>query len=56
MKKITLDVKPELHYKLKLLSVLLDRSLSSIVTESLEQLLDNYPTITIDVLNKHPKM
>ena len=50
MKKITLDVRPELHYKLRLLSVLLGKPLSSIVSESLEKLLENYPSITNDVL------
>jgi len=50
MKKITLDVRPELHYKLRLLSVLLGKPLSSIVSESLEKLLEDYPSITNNVL------
>ena len=50
MKKITLDVRPEVHYRLRLLSVVLDRSLSSLVNEALEKLLQDFPSVTADAL------
>jgi len=51
VKKITLDVRPELHYRLRLLSVVLDRSLASLVNEALERLLDDFPSVTADALS-----
>lgn len=50
MKKITLDVRPELHYRLRLLSVVLDRSIGSLVNEAVESLLSDFPSVTADAL------
>jgi predicted DNA-binding protein len=52
MKKITLDVRPELHYRLRLLSVVLDRSIGSLVNEAVESLLSDFPSVTADALRK----
>lgn len=50
LKKITLDVRPELHYRLRLLSVVLDRSIASLASEAVEKLLDGYPSVTAEAL------
>jgi len=50
LKKITLDVRPELHYRLRLLSVVLDRSIASLASEAVEKLLDAYPSVTAEAL------
>jgi hypothetical protein len=46
MKKITLDVRPELHKRLRFLSVMLDRSIASLTSEAIENLVDHYSSVT----------
>ena len=49
MKKLTLDLKPDTHQRLRLLAIVLDRSISSLVTEAIDRALvehnDLIPTI-----------
>jgi len=45
LKKITLDIRPDLHQRLRLLSVLLDRSIASLTAEAIEKLLADYPAV-----------
>ena len=53
MKKITLDLRADVHQRLRLLSVVLDRSISSIASEAIEKaLLENaafIPVINTDI-------
>jgi hypothetical protein len=53
LKKITLDVRPDLHTRLRLLSVVLDRSIASLVAEAIEKLLADYPSVTAEALQAH---
>ena len=48
MRKITLDVRPELHQRLRLLSVLLDRPIASLAVEAFEKLVADYPTVSAE--------
>jgi len=47
-----MDIRPEVHKRLRLLSVVTERSISSIVTEAIEKMLDEHqaiiPTISSD--------
>ena len=49
MKKLTLDLKPDTHQRLRLLAIVLDRSISSLVTEAIDRVLEEHddliPTI-----------
>ena len=49
MKKLTLDLKLDTHQRLKLLAIILDRSISSLVTEAIDRALEEHhdliPTI-----------
>ncbi len=45
LRKITLDVRPDLHQRLRFLSVLLDRSIASLAVEALEKMVADYPTV-----------
>ena len=48
MKKITLDLRADVHQRLRLLSVVLDRSISSIASEAIEKaLLENEASIPV---------
>jgi predicted transcriptional regulator len=48
MKKITLDLRADVHQRLRLLSVVLDRSISSIASEAIEKaLLENAASIPV---------
>ena len=40
-----MDVRPELHQRLRLLSVLLDRSIGSLAVEAIEKLVADYPSV-----------
>jgi len=52
LKKLTLDIRPEVHKRLRLLSVVTERSISSLVSEAIEKMLEEHqsiiPTINID--------
>jgi len=45
-----MDVRPGLHTRLRLLSVVLDRSIASLVAEAIEKLLADYPSVTAEAL------
>lgn len=53
MKKITLDLRADVHQRLRLLSVVLDRSISSIASEAIEKALLEHaasiPVINTDI-------
>ena len=59
MKKITLDLRADVHQRLRLLSVVLDRSISSIASEAIEKaLLENaasIPVINTDIAASNSK-
>jgi len=42
MKKLTLDLKPDTHQRLRLLAIVLDRSISSLVTEAIDKALEEH--------------
>ncbi len=42
MKKLTLDIRPDAHQRLRLLAVVLDRSITSIVAEAIDKALEEH--------------
>ena len=52
MKKLTMDISPDIHQQLRLLCVVMDRSISSVVGEAIEKMLEEHramiPTIKAD--------
>jgi len=49
MKKITLDLRADVHLRLRLLSVILDRTISSIASEAIEKILLEYEASIPDI-------
>lgn len=54
MKKLTVDIRPHLQQRLRLLAVVLDRSITSLVAESLERTLRDYDSVIPVVTTKPP--
>ena len=49
MKKLTVDIRPHLQQRLRLLAVVLDRSITSIVAESIDRTLKEYESVIPEI-------
>ena len=49
MKKLTVDIRPHLQQRLRLLSVVLGRSITSIVAESIDRTLKEYESVIPEI-------
>ena len=49
LKKLTVDIRPHLQQRLRLLAVVLDRSITSIVAESIDRTLKEYESVIPEI-------
>jgi hypothetical protein len=55
LKKITVDIRPDTHQRLRLLSVILDRSITSLVSSAIESLLAEQEETVNSFYNRNGK-
>jgi hypothetical protein len=55
LKKITVDIRPNTHQRLRLLSVILDRSITSLVSSAIESLLAEQEETVNSFYNRNGK-